>query len=78
MWLFVVMVTTDCEELVPFRETCAGETLQVVFVGAPLHDRATDPVNPPAGVMVTVDVPEELRPIVFEAGNKEIEKSLTP
>jgi hypothetical protein len=54
-----------------------GETPHVVFVGAPLQESETLPVNPVSGVMVNVYVPECEREIVSDAGEAEIEKSAT-
>jgi hypothetical protein len=44
----VVTVTGAVAAVVPPTETCAGETLHVAVVGAPLQLSATFPLNPPA------------------------------
>jgi len=70
-------VTVACAELAPFSVTEPGDTLQVVFVGAPLQDSEMLPVKPFCGVKVSVYVPEWLREIVRDVGDAEIEKSST-
>jgi hypothetical protein len=72
-----VTITVACADPVLFSVTWLGDALQVVFVGAPLHDSDTFPVKPLSGAKVRVYVPEWLREIVRELGEAEIEKSLT-
>lgn len=55
--------------------TEAGETEQVAAVGAPLQARATEPVNPPVGLTLTVYVVDWPAVIVRDAGEPESEKS---
>lgn len=56
----VPTVTVAVWSVTPFvAATEVGEMLQLEFVGKPLHDKATDPVNPPSGVIVIVSVPLE-------------------
>jgi hypothetical protein len=51
---FTVIVTVACAELVPLSVTEDGETLHVVWFGAPLHESETAPVKPLAGDSVSV------------------------
>jgi hypothetical protein len=74
---FTLMVAVAWTELVPFSVTWFGETLQFVLAGAPLQESETFPLKPAIGATVSVLVPDFEREIVSEAGDAEIEKSLT-
>ena len=53
----VVMDTCACWGVTPsVAVTAAGDTVQVVPMSAPAHARPTGDLNPPIGVMVTVNV----------------------
>jgi hypothetical protein len=66
-----------CVEFTPFNVVWLGETEHVVFVGAPLQESETLPLNPVSGVTVNVYVPDCEREIVRDAGEEEMEKSST-
>jgi hypothetical protein len=76
-WLPALMVTVACAEFVPFNVTWPCETLQFVLAGWPLQESETFPLNPAIGVSVSEVVPDCEREIVSDAGDAEIEKSLT-
>jgi hypothetical protein len=49
-----VIVTVACAEDVPFSVTDDGVMLQVVWLGAPVHESETAPVKPLSGDNVSV------------------------
>jgi hypothetical protein len=71
------MVTVACAEFVPFSVTWFGETLQFVLAGWPLQESETFPLKPAIGATVSVVVPDCEREIVSDAGDAEMEKSMT-
>ena len=54
----MVTVTVAVIGADPVSEIELGDTVQVDSDGAPLHESATAPLNPPTDVKVTVDVVE--------------------
>ena len=52
----VVITSVAVDDPLGTRVTLAGLTTQLALVGAPEQVRATVPVNPPVGVIVTVEV----------------------